>query len=456
MNGSWPKIVRDPVHSLIAFEDTPCDRLLRELINTKEFQRLRRIRQLGMSQYVFPGADHTRFAHSIGVMQNSRRFLDRLQRIAPEHIDDDRRCVVTVAALLHDLGHGPFSHTFEKITGEDHEQRTLEIIKDPSTEVHQTLIGYQKELPNRLAVFFDENVEDSERDGANVPAFLTQVVSSQLDADRFDYLIRDSRSTGVDYGAFDDGWLIQHLQLDEKPKRFFLSHKALTVAEAYVFARHHMYRTVYFHKTTRAAEVMLRLLFSRYKELVKGCSHLAQKVQVAPGVPGPVFLAFANSAEPAKSMSLGQYLDLDDHAITEFQRACLRSEDRVLQELAGGLLHRKLYKARDVTGAEPTAIGNFVADCREKLTGMGKEKDYAWADDSPSDTPYKPYDPDDAHPATQIYVNTLAHGPKELSTLSDAVAQLRKKYTLVRYYFPESVRSEIDAIGDNRLGKGIR
>lgn len=124
---SWPKVIRDPIHGLIPFEDTACDKLLLKLINTSEFQRLRRIKQLGFSQLTFPGADHSRFAHSIGVMQIARRILDRIERRG-QQIQQDHRTVVLAASLLHDIGHGPFSHAFEKITGQNHEKRTSEII----------------------------------------------------------------------------------------------------------------------------------------------------------------------------------------------------------------------------------------------------------------------------------------------------------------------------------------
>lgn len=445
MSSTWPKIIRDPVHNIIPFEDNECDRLLLALINTKEFQRLRRIKQLGMSQYVFPGADHSRFAHSIGVMQNARRFLVRLERLSPAEVNEDRRLVVTVAALLHDIGHGPFSHTFENIAGENHEKRTLEIIKDEATEVNEVLKRTSSDLPDRLAVFFDENTDDSDLEQADVPAFLTQVVSSQLDADRFDYLVRDSLSTGTDYGEFDHDWMVQHLLMDESKGRFYLSHKALSAAESYVFARYHMYRTVYFHKTTRAAEVMLRLLFNRYKELGEKVTNDIERKKIAPDCPSCVFLAFR------QQMTLAQYLELDDHAITEFLRSCIRSTDLVLKELATGLLFRKLWKAQDVTDSDTVGIGKLVSDVMTKIKELGLNPDYSWADDSPSDTPYKPYDPDDTQPATQIYVDTQSEGPKELSTVSDGVAALKKKYTLVRYYFPDQIRTHVKEIANNHL-----
>src|SRR5262249_37133305 len=181
----------------------------------------------------------------------------------------------------------PFSHTFEKITEEDHEARTLEIIRDPSTDVNKRLMQFSNDLPEILAAFFDEDLEEDRRD-AVMPPHLTQVVSSQLDADRFDYLLRDSHATGTDYGRFDAGWLIEHLHLDGAKKRLYLSHKALMAAEAYVFARSRMYRTVYFHKTTRAAEVMLRLVLKRYKELLAEAGSAKAKALLAPGAPPSV------------------------------------------------------------------------------------------------------------------------------------------------------------------------
>ena len=278
MSGVWPKVIRDPVHDFIPFEDTACDRLLLDLINSREFQRLRRIKQLGVSELVFPGANHSRFAHSIGVMQTARMFLERIGRLVGDELTDDHRMIVLAAALIHDVGHGPFSHAFEAITGENHEARTLQIIRDDSTDIHQRLRAVDSEFPERVAMFFDEEIGEDDWPETSIPAYLTQVVSSQLDADRFDYLLRDSYATGTIYGQFDHRWLINqlHLRTGEggtsrrtiRGGRLYLSNKALFAAEAYLFARHHMYRAIYYHKTTRAAEVMLRLVFRRYKESI--------------------------------------------------------------------------------------------------------------------------------------------------------------------------------------------
>ena len=169
---------------------------------------------------------------------------------------------------------------------------------------------------------------------------MTQIVSSQLDADRFDYLQRDSHATGADYGRFDWKWLIHHLDLDHEKGRFYLNRKALAEAERYVFARYHMYRTVYFHKTSRAAEVMLRLIFKRFKQLVDLPGGPGREYRRSSRAPESVLAAF--SARPP----LAVYLALDDHAMTELFKACARGQDPLLNELGEGLLNRKALQGR--------------------------------------------------------------------------------------------------------------
>jgi len=434
----WPKIINDPVHSLISFEDTDGDRLLLDLINTREFQRLRRIKQLGMSELVFPGANHSRFAHSIGVMHMARTIVERIEQSNSGILNKDQRIIVLAAALLHDLGHGPFSHTFEKITGENHEARTEEIILDQSTHVNEILRKFDPDLPKRLVVFFNEDMEESERHAAAIPPFLTQVVTSQLDADRFDYLLRDAYATGTRYGEFEYKYLIAHLHLNADRGRFYLSQKAMDAAEAYVYARYHMYRAVYFHKATRSAEVMLRLAFRRFKQLIETEGPDKVKQATVPDVPCSVMRSFT------ARMSLNEYLALDDHTITEFLKACQDGSDAILQMLGGGLLHRHLFKSMDVTGRLSPKIAEFTEQAKAKIRDLGMDCDFCFAYDTPADAPYKPYDPDEQKPPTQIYIET-SDGLREISTLSTTVQQL-KKYTLVRYYFPAECRDEIDRI----------
>jgi HD superfamily phosphohydrolase len=437
MSGTWPKVFRDPIHNLISFDSTPCDRLLLDLINSREVQRLRRIKQLGLTELVFPGANHSRFAHSLGVLHTARLFLEQLDRsggaIRPEH-----KTFTLAAALLHDIGHGPFSHVFELVTGQWHEAYTQKIIQDESTEVHQRLRAFDPRMPEKLALFLDEDADDSERTG-ELPPYLAQVVAGQLDADRCDYLLRDSHATGTNYGDFDLAWMLAQLRPDRTGRRFYLTRKGLSAAETYLFARFHMYRTVYFHKTSRAAEVMLKLLFRRVKEVIG-----------TPGAVGdacsPVFQAFTGQ------MSLTRYLELDDHTITEFLKECAKAGDTIVSSLAGGLLNRKLYKALDVTGLTEARDARRILELdvrmRRRIEERGMDPRYSWVEDSASDTPYEPYHPDVEKPSRQIFIEGSDGKIVEISKLSEALMQLRKTYTVIRYYAPAELRDDMMRIAD--------
>ena len=174
MAGTWPKVIRDPVHELDSVRGYPCDRLLWDLINTREFQRLRRIKQLGVCELVFPGANHSRFAHSIGVMHVARSFLARIRRVWPELLDEERETLVLAAALVHDVGHGPFSHSFESVTGDRHESRTLEIIliHRPRFTSASRATGLSASFPARSRQFFDGSVKSRTGADGDFPSFL--------------------------------------------------------------------------------------------------------------------------------------------------------------------------------------------------------------------------------------------------------------------------------------------
>jgi len=304
--------------------------------------------------------------------------------------------------------------------------------------VHKALAAHDPKLPAAIADFWRGDTKSS------VPGFLTHVVSSQLDADRFDYLLRDSYAAGVNYGDFDHLWLITHLHADQDHSRLYLSSKALLAAEAYIFARYHMYRTVYFHKTTRAAEVMLKLLFRRYSELVSGKS-LQDATRVMPDAPKEVVKAFSSKSE------LRDYLGLDDHSISQFCKVCENSTDDVLSRFSAGLLHRRYLKAIDVTDCGPDAVMRFSIEAADALKGKGHNPEFSLASDRAGDTAYKIYNPDSEAPDTQIYIEDREGRQTEISSLSEPVDRLRKKYALTRFYFPEDVRGDIEKIADHTL-----
>ncbi|WP_227002722.1 HD domain-containing protein [Salicibibacter kimchii] len=201
------KVFRDPVHNLISFDKTN-EKLFLDLIDTKEFQRLRHIRQLGVSSYTYPGAEHTRLAHSIGVAHLTKRFVERLGQFKGEITQEilEYKDVAIAAALLHDIGHSPFSHALEDVTNVNHEKWTVHIITDPSTEIYAALERYKPDFSKQVADVIQRTHHSS---------VLVKLLSSQLDTDRIDYLQRDSLMTGAQYGSFDLEWLINTLRIGE-------------------------------------------------------------------------------------------------------------------------------------------------------------------------------------------------------------------------------------------------
>ncbi|HWP42081.1 MAG TPA: HD domain-containing protein, partial [Blastocatellia bacterium] len=181
---------RDPLHNIISLDESvPDDRLIVDLIDSAEFQRLRRIKQLGLAMFTYQGAEHSRFTHSIGVMHLMTRALNLLSAHHP--VSPEARVVGRAGALLHDLGHGPFSHVIEKVFNFHHEDWSRRIILDEATEVNSVLRSFDPSLPEALASLYRH---------AYMPSFVSQLVSSQLDCDRMDYLLRDSLMTGAKYG----------------------------------------------------------------------------------------------------------------------------------------------------------------------------------------------------------------------------------------------------------------
>jgi HD superfamily phosphohydrolase len=360
------KIIRDPVHDVIAFDlDQPADRLLFALVGSAEVQRLRRIRQLGLAHLAYPGADHSRYSHSLGVMQTARRMLDRLGQISP--IDPLDRAICVVAALLHDLGHGPFSHVFERVTGQKHELLTRRVILDPTSHVHRLLIEFDTTMPERVVAMLD---------GQARPRFLADVISGSLDADRFDYLLRDNLMTGSRYGEFDLGWLLAAISVDPVSERLVVLPKAISAVEAYLQARYHMYRNVYFHKVVRSAEGMLRLALRRARRLA---------VQERLGWPG--LQSSVGVGLQGQRLSMKQFLDLDDVALLGAFKAWAESgEDPVLARLSSGILYRRLYKSIDLTRhADPA---NAFVRAAQAVLDAGGDPEYDLFFDEPVDTPY--------------------------------------------------------------------
>src|SRR5919106_5820789 len=253
------RIYRDPVHNIIRLQtDSDEGELMMRLIDAGEFQRLRRIKQLGLGLYTYQGAEHSRFTHSLGAFHLMTRVLDRLgERYAIAAAD---RVAARAAALLHDVGHGSFSHVMEKVMSFHHERWTVEVILNESSEIGTLLRSHSPDLPAKVASIIE---------GTFQPAALAQLVSSQLDVDRMDYLLRDSLMTGAKYGIYDLEWIINALAIDEDNDRIYLAARGLYAVEEYLQARYYMFRQVYFHRTLRSAEAVLRSIMRRALTLLE-------------------------------------------------------------------------------------------------------------------------------------------------------------------------------------------
>lgn len=423
------KIIRDPVHDVIAFRlDLPDERLLFNLVNAIEFQRLRRIRQLGMAALAYPGADHSRYGHCLGVMQTARRMLDRLSLEIP--IDPDDRTACLAAALLHDLGHGPFSHVFERVGGLHHEHLTQRVLMDPDSQVHRLLAEFDRLLPQRvlglLAGGYAANVLNPPR------SFLHDLIASQLDADRLDYLLRDNLMTGSGYGDYDLTWMLHALTVDPQSNRLAVTMKGISAVEAYLQSRFHMYRNVYFHKVVRAGEGMVKLALQR-----------ARRLAVQDRLPWPVRDHPVHKALTGMRLSTEEFVELDDVAVLHCFKIWLSSEDAVLARLCHGLLYRRLFKTVDLSTCEDSACVRRILDrCTEEIDAAGGDGHYDFFYDQPEDTPYEIYT---GHGAGQEILLRDSRGQRvEFSTLSPLPAGLSRQLMFRRLH----VLSEHRAIAE--------
>ncbi len=420
------RIYRDPVHNIIRLRtDTDEGALMVRLVDSFEFQRLRRIKQLGLALYTYQGAEHSRFTHSLGVLHLITRVLDRLGEkysISPED-----RAAARAAALLHDIGHGPYSHVMEKVLHFHHEAWTVEAVLSDETEVGRILRSYSSALPRRVADIIE---------GKFQPAFLAQLVSSQLDVDRMDYLLRDSLMTGAKYGNYDLEWIINALEVDEAADRIYVSARGLYAVEEYLQARYYMFRQVYFHRTLRSAEAVLRSTLRRALELIEA----GEDVWCAPGT------AFEKVLR-RKTLTLADHLEMDDSDVLFHVKQWQRSHDAVLRDLSRRFVGRALFKAIDLDMAEETRA-DFLSAARESVERAGYAPAYYFIEDHAGDVPYYSYySAVGAEPKSLIYVEDgYAHPTiREISEVSDAVRGLRG-YQLHRVCFPPEVKDEIYAL----------
>lgn len=409
------KVFRDPIHQYIHVEH----QIILELINSKEFQRLRRIKQLGTSSFTFHAAEHSRFGHSLGVYEITRRICNFFARNFsieedPENgWDDNERLVVLCAALLHDVGHGPYSHTFEGIFKTNHELFTIDIITSETTEINQILKQVTPDFPEKVASVISKDYPNQQ---------VVQLISSQIDADRMDYLLRDAFYTGTEYGTFDLTRILRVIRPYKNGIAFQFN--GMHAVEDYIVSRYQMYMQIYFHPVSRGMEVILDHLLKRGKFLYSSDPEFFKNYS-------PLVVPFLKG-----NYDLSDYLKLDDGVLNTAFLSWMDHPDDTLSDLAKRFLHRRPFKS--ITFNDKTK--DKIPKLMELINEVGYDSENYTAINSSYDLPYDFYQPSKNKHRTQIELMEPDGSLIELSKASDLVASLAgQSKGDQRFFFPKEM-----------------
>ena len=332
------KVLKDPVHSYIHIHYE----VIWNCLDSKEFQRLRRIRQLGGDFQVYPTAEHSRFSHSLGVYEIVRRMVTEVKSLCVELTEYDKVCVM-LAGLLHDVGHGPFSHAFEHITNHSHEEYTAKIILG-NTELNAILRAVSEKLPLDIVSIIQHTHEND---------ILNQIVSGQLDADRMDYLLRDSYFTATSYGQFDLERILRTMRVRktaEGRKVIVVKYTGIHSVEDYIMARYQMYWQVYYHPVARSYEAVFIQLFNRLKDIFKVDKDYFENMKV--------LIPFLEKSE----VSVEEYFKLDENSLLYCCALIQDKEDKIAADLARRLQNRKLFEYVDYNDENLAQIKNMLKE----------------------------------------------------------------------------------------------
>ena len=319
------RVIRDEIH-----RDIFVPAHIARLIDTREFQRLRNVQQLATCHYVFPAATHNRFSHSLGAYHLARVLCEHLAEVQPGIISDEDAELVSIAALLHDIGHPPFSHLLETdkvfATFHSHEHWGKLMLESKETEIGIAIREVLGE--KRTARLFALYSGESEHDGEPIAPFLKEIVSSQLDVDRMDYMIRDQANSGAQIGGFDSARVIRALRVGDNG-HLYAKQWGLPAIEAYLVTRYHLYNQVYFHKVNQLTQEYLVRVLSRARELAQGGK-----------------LSLSESLENMlcnEELSVKQYVRLTDADINGVLMDWADHDDAVLSGYARRLVSRRDY-----------------------------------------------------------------------------------------------------------------
>lgn len=398
------KIINDPVFGFLSIPNE----LIYDVLQHPYVQRLNRIRQLGLSYLVYPGAMHSRFGHSLGAMHLMHEAIASL-RLKGVEITEHEETSAMIAILLHDIGHGPFSHVLEHtlVEGVTHEDISLLMME-------RINIDLNGQLDTAISIFKNEYPKH----------FLHQLISSQLDVDRMDYLCRDSFFTGVQEGRVASERLLK--MLDVRDDRLVVQVKGIYSVEKFLVARRLMYWQVYLHKTSVAAEQHLIKILSRAKELARDGKELFCSPALRYFLYQPVnFRMFSPQSE-----ALEKYALLDDNDVLSAIKAWISCDDKVLSALSESFVNRRLFRGelleKPLTDSQKTELNKEYA----ALLGVSeKEAEYCWSEHISTSNTYS----EKADTIDILYSDGTVRDIADASEILDLEALTRKP--IKRYLF---------------------
>lgn len=397
------KVMRDPIHGYIHVEY----QVIWDCINAKEFQRLRRIHQLGGDFQVYHTAEHSRFSHSLGVYEIVRRMVKEVDGLK-DALTEFEKVTVMLAGLLHDIGHGPFSHAFEAVSFYPHEEYTKRILLENS-ELHHILDSVDEQLPMLVSSIISYEHPNE---------LLNQLVSGQMDADRMDYLLRDAYFTGTSYGEFDLERIIRTIRT--KDKQVVVKESGIHSVEDYLMARYHMYWQVYLHPVARSYEGLLVLLFKRLRDL-----YPSELISMA-----PMFYPFLTD----KEATIEEHFALDEAAAFYGFAQLSHSEDKITADLANRLLNRDLFEYVSIENR------NDIQKIENDIQNAGFNSKYYMFTDTVKQKAFSPYKLGDKE--HNIWVLCEDQKIKEITQVSDIVKAIAnvKERIQIKVYYPKTLQ----------------
>lgn len=411
------RVIRDEIHRDILVPSSHAS-----IIDTKEFQRLRSIQQLSTCEYVFPAATHNRFSHSLGAYYLAKQLTISLEEVQPDTISKDDAELVHLAALLHDIGHPPYSHLLETpevfATFHSHEHWGRLLLESNETEIGKALravIG-EKRLKRLFALMDGQN----ECDGVSIPPFMKEIVSSQLDVDRMDYLVRDQANTGAQIGGFDIPRVFRALRVGGNG-HFYVKNWGLPAIEAYLVTRYHMYNQVYFHKVNMLTQNYLVKMLARARKLaLSGDLEITGRLR---------HMLLNDKLTPV------EYAEINDSHVKVALPDWAKHDDEIVSLYAEKLLSRKdFHKSIRIDTLTTEMVGIIKDRLEEMVSSKGYDPEIHVLYAKISKRGYMPYEQ-----------GIILEDGRDAADHSSMIRSLSQPTERALIFVPEAIRDELEA-----------